>query len=170
MTIQEIFESLKNKFPDAESILEEIHPDPIIRIKATALVDTCKELKENADLAFNCLMCLSGVETKEELQVVYHLYSMKYGIKVTLRVGGSLEVEFIVPTVSEIWPTADWHEREAYDLYGIKFDNHQDLRRILLPDDWEGHPLRKDYVAQKVWHGITLENPPSPSAAEANKL
>jgi NADH-quinone oxidoreductase subunit C len=60
-----------------------------------------------------------------------------------------------IPTVAHLWPTADWHEREAFDLMGIRFTGHSDLRRLLLPDDWEGHPLRKDYVEKADYHGIS---------------
>ena len=62
-----------------------------------------------------------------------------------------------VPTLTSLWRTADWHEREAFDLFGIQFENHPDLRRILLPQDWEGHPMQKDYKEQKYYHGITVK-------------
>jgi NADH-quinone oxidoreductase subunit C len=86
---------------------------------------------------------------------VYHLFSTALRHKITLKVdvarhGGTL------PTVSDIWHTADWHEREAYDFYGMRFENHPDHRRILLPDDWEGHPLLKDYQVQEFYHGIRV--------------
>ena len=68
-----------------------------------------------------------------------------------------------VPSVSSIWKTADWHEREAFDLVGIEFTNHPDLRRILLPSDWEGYPLRKDYKEQEEYHGIKVKYTPNPA-------
>lgn len=156
MTIPEIYKILQEKFPEAELTLEENNPDPIIRVKCEAIPEISLFLRDDPDLSFNCLMCLSGLETVEEYQTVYHLYSMLHDHKVTLRVGGSKEEELVVPTVSHIWPTAEWHERESYDFYGIKYKDHPDPRRILLPDDWEGFPLRKDYVPQKVWHKIPL--------------
>jgi len=81
---------------------------------------------------------------------------MLHNHKVTLRVGGTKEDELVVPTVSHVWPTAEWHERESYDLFGISYKGHPDPRRILLPDDWIGYPLRKDYEPQKKWHKIPL--------------
>jgi len=101
-------------------------------------------------------MCLSGLEMLEQYFVVYHLYSMKYGHKITLRCGDLKNNEVIVPSVSSVWPTAEWHEREAYDFFGIRFSDHPDHRRILCPDDWEGYPLRKDYVPPDRWHNIPL--------------
>ena len=99
---------------------------------------------------------------EKTLGVVYNLASMRLRHKITIKVevprdGGSL------PTVSDVWSTADWHEREAYDLCGMQFENHPDHRRILLPDDWEGHPLLKDYEVQEFYQGIRVpytEDPP----------
>ena len=88
--------------------------------------------------------------------MLYHLYSIPHDIHLALKV----ELDRTKPevdSVTEIWKTADWHEREAYDLLGIHFKNHPDLRRILLPDDWEGHPLRKDYVEQEKYHEIKVK-------------
>ena len=102
-----------------------------------------------------CLMCLSGLEKGAELIVVYHLYSMKYDHKCTVQCAVPKE-DAHLPTVSDLWPAADWHEREAYDMYGVIFEGHHDHRRILCPDDWEGHPLRKDYKAPESYHDIPL--------------
>jgi NADH-quinone oxidoreductase subunit C len=114
-------------------------------------------LRHDTTLQFDSLMCLSGVDYGPEktLGVVYNLASMTHRHKLTVKVevpreGGS------VPTVSDIWRTAEWHEREAYDMYGMRFDNHPDHRRILLPDDWDGFPLRKDYEVQEFYHGIRV--------------
>ena len=92
-------------------------------------------------LAFDSLMCLSGLDLNandEELAVVYHIYSMRHRHSVVVKAMVP-KTNPHLPSVSHIWKTADWHEREAYDLYGIRFEGHNDLRRILLPDDWEGY-------------------------------
>lgn len=158
MTIAEIFELLKKSMPQAELVLEETRPDPVIRIAPAALAEAAILLRDTAELSFDCLMCLSGLETAEELLAVYHLYSMKHGHKVSLKCGSTKEEEVVIPTVCRVWPTAEWHEREAWDLFGLRFADHPDHRRILCPDDWEGFPLRKDYVPQNEWQGIPLAN------------
>jgi NADH-quinone oxidoreductase subunit C len=101
-------------------------------------------------------MCLSGVDyTGGKLGVVYHLNSMKLNQKIVLKV--DLTVETLhVQSVESVWKTANWHEREAFDLYGIIFDGHPDLRRILLPDDWEGYPMRKDYQVPEYYNGMKV--------------
>ena len=109
-------------------------------------------------LYFDFLSCLTGVDNGPEadtMEVLYHLCSIPYHKQLVVKVLLDRKSPS-VPTVSDIWRTANWHEREAYDLLGIGFDNHPDLRRILLPADWEGHPLRKDYVEQEKYHGITV--------------
>ncbi|HEX5167652.1 MAG TPA: NADH-quinone oxidoreductase subunit C [Cyclobacteriaceae bacterium] len=123
------------------------------------LVDICKVLHENPSSYFDMLSCVTGIDNGVEagtMEVIYNLYSIPFNHHFTIRV--------VVPrdnpevhTVSHIWKTADWHEREAYDLLGINFINHSDLRRILLPADWEGHPLRKDYQHQEYYRGVKVE-------------
>ena len=112
---------------------------------------------------FDFLSCLSGVDNGPEagtVEVVYHLYSLPHDHYLTLKVrvarNGPSEPLPDVPSVAAIWPTADWHEREAFDLIGINFVGHPDLRRLLCPADWVGHPLRRDYVAAPVYHGLRV--------------
>lgn len=135
---------------------------PWLRIDPDHLVSVCAWLHDQPGLYFDMLSCLSGVDLgpkQDQVEVVYHLYSIPYGHKLVLRCtvsrqpleGNDLPV---IPSISSIWPTADWHEREAYDLVGIHFEGHPDLRRILMPEDWEGHPLRKDYENPESYHGI----------------
>lgn len=135
----DVFFILKNKFPATKE--EEITQNVII--PAEDIQNVATFLKE--DLGFDYLMSLSAVDYKDKFALVYHLYSFKTTGKITLKVFLDKEQPSI-KSVSKIWPAANWHEREAYDLMGINIMWHPDLRRILLPDDWIGHPLRKDYT------------------------
>ena len=157
MTPQEITEKLKAKFGEAitDAKLEGV-VDPFIKIKAESLKDVALFLRDDADLQLDYLMCLSGVDFgKGIIGVVYHLASISKKHKITLKVEVSREKPEI-PSVESIWRTADWHEREAYDLIGVIFTGHPDLRRILLPYDWEGHPLRKDYKVPEYYQGMKV--------------
>ena len=112
------------------------------------IVDVCSALKTGPDAKFDFLADLCGVdrgvEEEPRFEVNYHLFSTTKHHRVRLKVVLG-EDDIHVPTVSNVWRTADWHERETYDLFGVIFDGHPDLRRILLPDDWQGHALRKDF-------------------------
>jgi NADH-quinone oxidoreductase subunit C len=154
MTIPEIFARLTAALP-AGLVLEETQPEPTIRVPREYLRQTCFMLRDDPELAFDALMCLSGVDKPQELQAVYHLFSMRLSHKVTLRCVVSKE-DSEIPSVTPIWSAANWHEREAFDMIGIRFEGHPDLRRILTADDWEGHPLRKDYKQPESFHGIPL--------------
>ncbi|MBI3978271.1 MAG: NADH-quinone oxidoreductase subunit C [Chloroflexi bacterium] len=120
-------------------------------VRREGLVEVCRWLRDDPAMAFDRLSDLTGVDyltyprppQGERFAVVYHLHSLRTGRRLRLRVPVAAG-DSVVPSVVEIWPTADWHERETFDLFGIRFDGHPDLRRILLPDDWQGHPLRKD--------------------------
>lgn len=101
-------------------------------------------LKQDEKLQFDNLMCISGVDEVSRLDLVYHLSSYPHRHRLGVKVSLSRENPKI-PSATSLWPGADWHERETYDLYGIIFENHPDLRRILLPDDWEGFPMRRDF-------------------------
>ena len=155
MTIQEIFDKLKEKFGDQVIDLTE-NVDPFIRVKAEAIAEIGTFLRDDEEMRFESVMCLSGVDYPEHLTVVYHLFSTPHRHRVVLKVEVEREDPH-VPTVENVWHVANWHERETYDMYGIVFDGHSDLRRILCPDDWEGFPLRKDYQVQEYYRGIRVE-------------
>jgi NADH-quinone oxidoreductase subunit C len=105
------------------------------------------------------LSCVTAIDLGPEqgqIEVIYTLYSIPKHVTVHLKVVAERD-KAEIPSVSSIWKTADWHEREAFDLVGVQFVNHPNLIRILLPTDWEGHPLRKDYVEQERYHGIQVK-------------
>ena len=109
------------------------------------LHEVALQLKESKDLAFDYLFCLTGADFPEYMTVIYHLESTTHRHKMVLRVNTADRETPAVDTVCDIWKTADFHEREVYDMLGVKFHNHPDLRRLLLWEGW-GYPLRKDYV------------------------
>ena len=163
--------------------------EPWACVSVSRIADACTFLRDEPQLGFNQLMCLSGIdwdgydevgkgksvailgyledgtpETSDrvaegELGVAYHLYSHKYNHKFTVRVRMPRQKN-VVPTVSGVWSTAGWHEREAWDLMGIRFEGHPDLRRILLDETWVGHPLRKDYQMPDQWAEVPLKGQP----------
>lgn len=137
---------------------------PAIIVPAQRIAEVCQVLYEHRQTYFDYLACITALDNGPEigtLEVIYNLYSIPYNtllmIKVAILRNRPGEPLPTVPTVSHIWQAAHWHEREAYDLVGIQFTGHPDLRRILLPADWEGHPLRQDYVPQAQYHGIITD-------------
>lgn len=157
MIPQEINTALKAHFGDAITggTLDGI-PDPFIVVAPDRIQDVAVFLRDDDRMQFDALMCLSGVDLGGgKLSVVYHLHSMKWNHKITLKAMATTDRPH-VQTVETVWKTANWHEREAYDLIGIIFDGHPDLRRILLPYDWEGYPLRKDYKIPEFYNGMKV--------------
>lgn len=134
--------------------------DPWVQIAPEAIAEVAAFVKADPDLRFDNLMCLSGVDYPKEkpprMEAVYHLYSYTHLHTFVLRVHLPREHPSL-PTVEATWSVANWHEREAYDLFGIVFTGHSDLRRILLPDDWEGWPLRKDWVDPDFYNGMRVK-------------
>lgn len=135
-----------------------------LEVPAAKLADICQFLRDDPRLYFDYLECLSGVDLGPKagrIGVVYHLMSIPRGHRIVLKcfVPRTNEADSLpeLPSVTSIWRTAEWHEREAYDLVGIHFAGHPDLRRILLPEDWPGHPLRKDYENPEFYHGFQTE-------------
>ncbi len=155
MTPQEIFDRLKEKFGNRVLDLTE-NVDPFIRVSADAIAEIGLYLRDDEAMGFESLMCLSGVDYPEHLSLVYHLFSSAHRHKITLKTDLGRE-DPSLPTVEGVWRVANWHERETYDMFGIVFEGHSDLRRILCPDDWEGWPLRKDYEVQEYYRGIRVE-------------
>ncbi len=155
MDLQSIVKSVRGAQPEA--LVADAAQEEHLELTPDRWREVARHLIDDADLQFDALMCLSGYDEGPEgsLAVIYHLFSMQHKHKLEVRIkvprdGGSL------PSVADIWRTADWHEREAYDLFGMTFEGHPDLRRILLPDDWEGHPLKKDYLTPDYYRGIPV--------------
>lgn len=155
MTPQEIFDTLQARFGDAIIDFTD-NLEPWIRVKPESVAEVCAYLHDDDALQFESLMCLSGVDYEAHMTVVYHLSSSSHRHRIALKAEAPRDNPH-VPTVEQVWKIANWHEREAYDMFGIVFDGHSDLRRILCPDDWEGYPLRKDYQVQEYYRGIKVE-------------
>jgi NADH-quinone oxidoreductase subunit C len=130
-----------------------------LTLPAEQILPVCEFLWKNPATYFDSLSCLTAIDQGPEagkMEVIYTLYSIPNHLTLHLRVILDRSSPTI-SSISSIWRTADWHEREAFDLLGVQFSGHPDLRRILLPEDWEGHPLRKDYVEQSKYHGIQVK-------------
>lgn len=153
----QIVEQLKSKFGDAVREVRLDAPDPYVVVDPPRVAEIGLFLRDDPELDFKSLMCLSGVDYGDRLGVAYHLHSLTHRHRICIKVDLPREPGAArLPSVVGVWPAADWHEREAYDLVGMTFEGHPDLRRILLPDDWEGHPLRKDYQFPRQWHEIPI--------------
>ena len=142
---EQLEQAVRDKFPDAVEESAEICGVPTFTVPAAALVDMCTFLRDDPETGFDYLMSLTAVDWTDRFEVVYHLYSVPHKHYLTLKVKADRE-QPSVPTVYPVWKAADWQEREIYDMFGIVFPGHPDLRRILMEDDWEGFPLRKDYA------------------------
>lgn len=165
MIIEEIKSLLVSRFGADVIVGEETGGlQPALLIQPDRIVDVCLELRNNPETYFDFLSCLSGVDYGTEINrfgVVYHLASLPYKTQLTLKISKENNRDEAnlpsFPSVAAVYRTADWLERETYDLLGIFFEGHPDLRRILLPDDWEGFPLRKDYKNAEFYKGIRID-------------
>lgn len=158
----EIVALLKDAFP--ERIAEKDAMQPFIEVLPEYLIEICRFLHTHDALFFDSLSCISGIDNglkENTMEVIYHLYSIPYNHKLTLKTilprPSSSEETAKTNSLTSIWKSADWMERETFDLFGITFEGHPDMRRILLPADWEGFPLRKDYEEQEYYHGIKVK-------------
>ena len=147
--------------------------DPFVVVEPADLIEVCRFLRDDPRMSFELLNCITAVDYLEldakkapkagfepHLEVVYHFSSFSHRHRLVLKLilprwknnqAGELPE---VPSLSELWRTANWHEREVFDLSGVRFSGHSDLRRILTSEDWVGHPLRKDYEFPLEYHGI----------------
>ncbi len=115
-----------------------------LEVKRENIAEAGLYLRDDPKLQFDFISCVSGVDKLQKMEVVYHVHSLPNSL--SLRLKATLDIDNpIVDSLVPVWPGADWHEREAYDLFGITFNGHPDLRRIMLEDDFDGHPMRKSY-------------------------
>lgn len=163
MTPREIYEFGRASFGD---VVKDFHDDPKkdkdpwFVCEASAIVDVATWLRDEPILAFDWLECLTGTDYPDQgqIHVTLHLWSYKQRHRAVLKVLLPRDKP-TMRTLSWIWPVANWHERECFDLLGVQFVGHPDLRRILLPEDWVGHPLRKDFKEAEHYHGIPTTRP-----------
>jgi NADH-quinone oxidoreductase subunit C len=170
-------------FPQLTALLQErftvvavdANFQPYLTVEAGELVALCQFLRNDDRLFFDLLACVTAIDNGADagtMEVIYNLTSIPYGHDLMLRLtvarpgqptqtsDSEIVADILlpdVPSLSSVWRTADWHEREAFDLVGIRFVGHPDLRRILLPTDWTGHPLRRDYQEPDRYHGISTK-------------
>ncbi len=141
-------ERLGERFPDVLIARGEA----TLTIAATDLLPTVRALRDDMTLAFDWLSqvsCTDWPDREPRFWLAYHLRSLEHGHRVRVKAGLSSDSPR-VSSVTPMFPTANWHEREVFDMFGVQFDGHPDLRRILMPEDWEGHPLRKDYAVGEI--------------------
>lgn len=146
--MNDALELLKAKFPDEVVEVTEFRVETYITVKPGRIVEICRTLRDDPETSFKYLSVIAGMDYSPQsprFGVVYHLYSHKNKNRLALKTFLEDDVAPAVDSVVSVWSTANWHEREAYDLLGIRFKGHPDLRRILMPTNWVGHPLRKDY-------------------------
>ena len=154
LSFDQIREKLAARFTDAVGPTVAAK-DPFVVVKGERVAEVGRFLRDDPELAFDYLVDTTGVDYPKEnlIRVVYHVQSLslKHTFKFKVECDRASPK---VPTVDGVWHAANWLEREVYDLLGVEFEGHPDLRRIMLPDDWQGHPLRKDYVAPQSYNGI----------------
>ena len=140
-SLETLREALCSLHPDLCPLFSTEFSDGTLMVSRALLHDSAAKLKE---LGFERFGMVTAVDNGDDFELVYRLQSSRFGVGMFLKTEVPRD-EPAIPTLTDLWPAADWQEREVYDLMGIEFVGHPDLRRILLPDDWEGHPLRKDY-------------------------
>jgi NADH-quinone oxidoreductase subunit C len=159
MTIDDIVSLLSDIVTSDQIKADRMVTPHAIIVDRAKLVEVCSKLQQNASTYFDMLSCVTGIDNGVQaatMEVVYNLYSIPYNFQLMVKVILPRENP-VIDTVTHLWKSADWMEREVFDMYGIVFTNHPDLRRILMPADWEGYPLRKDYTHQEYYRDIKVE-------------
>jgi len=167
IAVDDIVQALRSAIPDLGVEIVPAVDQPTLLLAREQIIATCTALRDLPPLRFAFLADLTAVDWwpgEPRFQVVYLLASLEHAQRLRVKVALPGE-DAHLPTASTIWPAANWLEREVFDLFGIVFDGHPDLRRVLMPEDWEGHPLRKDYPVQitkpvKIYEplGITVDD------------
>ncbi len=155
--IEKVMEIVRQAARSDIRLVEQTTP-PTVAIAPDDLRRVCQVLHTHPELYFDMLSCVTGLDNGPAMntcEVLYHLYSIPYHFSLALKVTLPRENP-VIDSVVSVWRGADWLEREVYDMFGITFTHHPDLRRILMPADWQGFPLRKDYQHQDEYHGVTV--------------
>jgi NADH-quinone oxidoreductase subunit C len=160
MTQEEVCTQLKEMFGEAVGALSETKGDRFVVVKGEKIVEVCRFLKSTVGLEFDYCQDITAIDwpARKVIEVVYHVYSLVHRHGLVVKVETDRDKPTLA-TVEGVWKAATWLEREIYDLFGVNFEGHSDLRRILMPDDWVGYPLRKDYQEAGGYHGIGNTRP-----------
>ncbi|HTF18312.1 MAG TPA: NADH-quinone oxidoreductase subunit C [Chryseolinea sp.] len=158
LPFEEILLVAKVQCTHSDPVAEELATPKGIRVHVHDLLAVMLEMQNHPSLYFDLLSCITGIDNGpgSDMEVVYNLYSIPFDHHVMIKVKLDRS-DPRIESVSHLWRSANWLEREIFDMYGITFLNHPDLRRILMPADWEGHPLRKDYQHQAYYRDIKVE-------------
>jgi NADH-quinone oxidoreductase subunit C len=159
LTFNELLPIVQKQCSHVDAVPDLSSTPTAVKISPLDLLNVCRSLFHDASTYFDMLSCLTAIDNGVEantMEVIYNLYSIPFNHHLTIKVTLPRDKPEVDSVVS-IWKTADWHEREAFDMYGIHFKGHPDLRRILMPADWEGYPLRKDYKHQENYRDIKIE-------------
>lgn len=159
-TFDQILAIVKESCTHGEALAVENTSPKAILIPSEDLIRVAENLSRHSEMYFDSLSCITGIDNGIEansMECVYTLYSIPFNCQLMLKVILPRENPAI-DSISHVWKSANWLEREIFDMYGIHFNNHPDLRRILMPADWEGHPLRKDYKQQEYYRGVKVES------------
>jgi len=147
LSLSTITDQLKTQFPDAIKDVSEFRGEVTVVVDRSAIVEVATYCRDTEGLQFDLLADLTGVDYWPEdprFAICYHIYSLLHNHMLRLKVYAP-DSDPVIPSVVGVWPGANWPEREVFDMFGVKMEGHPDLRRILMPFDWTGHPLRKDY-------------------------
>jgi NADH-quinone oxidoreductase subunit C len=153
-----ILQKLKEKFPQVNFVESEYRGELTVTLPKENIVDVCSFIKTDTDLEFVYCEDITAVDWAKRTNrftVVYHIFSMKHNFRICLKTDVD-EKDCVIDSVSSVWKAANWQERETYDMYGIKFNNHPDLRRMYMPEDFEYHPLRKDFPLMGIPGSLSL--------------
>lgn len=149
----DLHKAIQKKWPQAVVSLHADHGDETVTVQRESFREIVEHIRSDSQFDFNILMDLTvvdglGMKWKPRFEMVYHFYSLQKNHRLRLKVPVE-EKDCCMPTLTDLWPIADWFEREAWDMFGVRFEGHPDLKRILMYEEFQGHPLRKDYPVNK---------------------